>query len=288
MRSSSINILRKAVENASLERSHSPVCSFTPSSLGCQQLSSSCKQQLLGTTPDVQNLMSQAKKEIFNSCTACNLTKFPKSVQDFIEEKARICKPDHIHICDGSENEYMAFLEMLREKGSIQKLDGMKNCWLALTDPNDVARVESRTFICTRRQIDTIPTPAAGFKDADPSLNLRGLKCSSLGNWMSPEDLEYELSRRLPGCMKGRTMYVIPYSMGPIGGPISKVGIELTDSPYVACSMRIMTRMGMNVLEKISDESVFVKCLHTVGVPLPTNRQVVNNWPCNPDRKSVV
>jgi len=211
------------------------------------------------------------------------MTKFPQCLQEFIEEKARICKPDLIHICDGSEEEYTTFLEMLRENGSIQKLDGMENCWLALTDPNDVARVESRTFICTRRQIDTIPTPASGFKEADPSLNLRGLKCSSLGNWMSPDDLDYELSRRLPGCMKGRTMYVIPYSMGPIGGPISKVGIELTDSPYVACSMRIMTRMGINVLEKITDESVFVKCLHTVGVPLPTTRPVMNNWPCNPE-----
>ena len=154
---------------------------------------------------------------------------------------------------------------------------------MALTDPNDVARVESRTFICTRRLNETIPTPASGFKDADPSLNLRGLKCSSLGNWMSPEDLDYELGRRLPGCMRGRTMYVIPYSMGPIGGPISKVGLELTDSPYVACSMRIMTRMGINVLEKITDESVFVKCLHTCGVPLPTSRNIVNNWPCNPE-----
>jgi phosphoenolpyruvate carboxykinase (GTP) len=100
---------------------------------------------------------------------------------------------------------------------------------------------------------------------------------------MAPEDLEYELGRRLPGCMRGRVMYVIPYSMGPVSGAISKVGIELTDSPYVACSMRIMTRMGMNVLDQIKDESIFVKCLHTVGVPLPTTRTVINNWPCNPE-----
>lgn len=146
-----------------------------------------------------------------------------------------------------------------------------------------MARVESRTFISTPRQIDTIPTPKHGFKEADPSLNLRNLKCSSLGNWMSPDDLEYELGRRLPGCMKGRTMYVIPYSMGPVGGPISKIGVELTDSPYVVCSMRIMTRMGVNVIKQMSDESVFVKCLHSVGVPLPTTRTIVNNWPCNPE-----
>jgi phosphoenolpyruvate carboxykinase (GTP) len=100
---------------------------------------------------------------------------------------------------------------------------------------------------------------------------------------MSPEDLEVELNRRLPGCMKGRVMYVLPYSMGPIGGAISKAGIELTDSPYVVCSMRIMTRMGVKVLDRFNDESVFVKCLHTVGVPLPTTRTIINNWPCNPE-----
>lgn len=155
--------------------------------------------------------------------------------------------------------------------------------WLALTDPKDVARVESRTFVVTERQLDTIPTPTHGFKSPDPETNLKNLKCSALGNWMSPEDFNYELSRRLPGCMKGRTMYVIPYSMGPIGGSISKIGIELTDSPYVACSMRIMTRMGVNVLKIIKEESIFVKCLHTVGVPLPTTRNIVNNWPCNPE-----
>jgi phosphoenolpyruvate carboxykinase (GTP) len=110
-----------------------------------------------------------------------------------------------------------------------------------------VARVESRTFIVTPKQLDTIPTPTHGFKSAEPEMNLKNLKCSSLGNWMSPEDFENEKSRRLPGCMKGRTMFVLPYSMGPVGGPISKIGIELTDSPYVVCSMRIMTRMGKQV-----------------------------------------
>ena len=113
--------------------------------------------------------------------------------------------------------------------------------------------------------------------------NLRNIKCSALGNWMAPEDFQYELDRRLPGCMKGRTMYVIPYSMGPVGGPISKIGIELTDSAYVVCSMRIMTRMGVHVLKEIKDDTEYVKCLHTVGVPLPTQRKIVNNWPCNPE-----
>ncbi|RNA31051.1 phosphoenolpyruvate cytosolic [GTP], partial [Brachionus plicatilis] len=182
-----------------------------------------------------------------------NLTKLPKSIQDYIEEKAKICQPDAIHICDGSIEEYRAFLQVLKEKGVIQKLEKMNNCWLALTDPKDVARVESRTFISSKNMLDTIPQPKNGFKEIDPSLNLRNLKCSALGNWMSPEDLEYELGRRLPGCMKGRTMYVVPYSMGPVGGPISKIGVELTDSLYVVCNMRIMTRMGIEVFEKIGD-----------------------------------
>ena len=212
-----------------------------------------------------------------------NLTKLPKSIQDYIEEKAKICQPDAIHICDGSIEENRAFLQVLQKNGVIQKLEQLNNCWLALTDPKDVARVESRTYISTKNLLDTIPQPQHGFKEADPSLNLRNLKCSALGNWMSPEDFEYEFNRRFPGCMKGRTMYVVPYSMGPVGGPISKIGIELTDSMYVVCNMRIMTRMGIDVFEKVDDHGKFVKCLHSVGVPLPTERAIVNNWPCNPE-----
>jgi phosphoenolpyruvate carboxykinase (GTP) len=215
---------------------------------------------------------------------SCNVSELPVSLKDFIEEKAKICQPDKIHVCDGSEEENEALLDLLEKSGAIQRLRNMQNCWLALTDPKDVARVESRTIICTPKQIETIPTPKSGFKEADATAsNLRGIKCSVLGNWMSQDDLQYELDRRLPGCMKGRTMYVIPYSMGPVGGSISKVGIELTDSPYVVCSMRIMTRMGVRVLSTIKDEDIFVKCLHTVGVPLPTTRTIVNNWPCNPE-----
>ena len=209
------------------------------------------------------------------------INKLPVSVQNFIEEKAIICQPDYIHVCDGSEGENQGFLKLLEENRSINRLSN--NNWLVLTDPRDVARVESRTIISTSEQIDTIPTPKAGFKDAPESINLRNVKFSQLGSWMSPEDFEYEVNRRLPGCMKGRTMYVIPYSMGPIGGKISKIGIELTDSPYVVCSMKIMTRMGLDVLKTMSDESDFVKCLHSVGVPLPTKKEISNNWPCNPE-----
>ena len=152
-----------------------------------------------------------------------------------------------------------------------------------MTDPQDVARVEMRTVISTKNRLDTIPTPKSGFKQPPANVNLKNIYSTLLGNWMSPEDMEEEVNKRLPGCMKGRTMYVIPYSMGPIGGSMSKIGIELTDSPYVACSMRIMTRMGAEVLGNIKDEDIFVKCLHSVGVPLPTTRKINNHWPCNPE-----
>jgi phosphoenolpyruvate carboxykinase (GTP) len=208
----------------------------------------------------------------------------PATLQDYIDEKARICLPESIYVCDGSEEENVAVLGLLEREGWIQRVQGQNN-WLALTDPKDVARVESRTFICTANQIDTIPTPTHGFKAPDPAINLDSLKCSQLGNWMSPEDLEKEHNRRFPGCMVGRRMYVIPYSMGPVGGPLSKIGIELTDSPYVVCSMRIMTRMGIEVLKQLNkqESASFVKCLHSVGVPLPATRRIVNNWPCYPE-----
>ena len=109
------------------------------------------------------------------------------------------------------------------------------------------------------------------------------MKSSLLGNWISPQDLQDELDKRLPGCMKGRTMYVIPYSMGPLNGPISKIGIELTDSAYVACSMKIMTRMGKKAIQALGTRTDFVRSLHSVGVPLPTTRKILHNWPCNPE-----
>lgn len=127
--------------------------------------------------------------------------------------------------------------------------------WLARTDPKDVARVESRTFISTDNMRDTIPVVKNGVT-------------GTLGNWMSPDDLDTEMNMRFPGCMKGRTMFVIPFSMGPVGSALSKIGIELTDSAYVAASMRIMTRVGKKVLKTLGNGE-FVKCLHSVGAPLP-------------------
>ncbi|KAG9340701.1 hypothetical protein JZ751_021275 [Albula glossodonta] len=151
----------------------------------------------------------------------------------------------------------------------IKKLPKYENCWLARTDPRDVARVESKTVIVTREQQDTIPLPQGGG-------------VSQLGRWMSPEEFDKAMNLRFPGCMKGRTMYVIPYSMGPVGSPLSKIGVELTDSPYVVASMRVMTRMGKSVLEALGSGE-FVRCLHSVGCPLPLKKPLVNNWPCNPD-----
>lgn len=132
-----------------------------------------------------------------------------------------------------------------------------------------MARVESKTVISTPNRQDTIPTPKAGVK-------------GTLGNWMSPDELQKAIGDRFPGCMKGRTMYVIPFSMGPIGSPLSKIGIQLTDSPYVVASMRIMTRMGADVLKVLGEKDDFIKALHSVGAPLPLERPLVNNWPCNP------
>ncbi|XP_057892234.1 phosphoenolpyruvate carboxykinase, cytosolic [GTP] [Melospiza georgiana] len=188
--------------------------------------------------------------------------------RDFIETNAKLCQPECIHICDGSEEENKKLLDIMVEQGMIKKLKKYENCWLALTDPRDVARIESKTVIITQEQRDTTPIPKTGT--------------SQLGRWMSEEDFEKAFNTRFPGCMQGRTMYVIPFSMGPIGSPLSKIGIELTDSPYVVASMRIMTRIGTDVLKALGNGE-FVKCLHSVGCPLPLKEPLINNWPCNPE-----
>ncbi|NXJ93905.1 PCKGC protein, partial [Corythaixoides concolor] len=197
-----------------------------------------------------------------------DLQSLPPEVREFIESNAKLCEPESIHICDGSEEENKKILDVMVEQGMIKKLSKYENCWLALTDPRDVARIESKTVIITQEQRDTISIPKTGT--------------SQLGRWMSEEDFEKAFNTRFPGCMQGRTMYVIPFSMGPIGSPLSKIGIELTDSPYVVASMRIMTRMGTDVLKALSNGE-FVKCLHSVGCPLPLKEPLINNWPCNPE-----
>ncbi|KAF7988421.1 hypothetical protein HCN44_000994 [Aphidius gifuensis] len=196
-------------------------------------------------------------------------------IRDYVEDCVRLCKPDAVYFCDGSDEENEIMLKLLEKNGTVEPLIKYKNCWLARTNPADVARVESKTFICTETMNETIPTPRNGIK-------------GTLGNWISPSNMDKAINERFPGCMKGRTMYVIPFSMGPIGSPLSKIGIEITDSAYVVCSMRIMTRMGSRILDILGNND-FVKCLHSVGAPdNNTNIEIKSSWPCDPERTIIL
>jgi len=190
-------------------------------------------------------------------------------VRSFVEEKVALCQPSAVHICDGSESEAALLSQVLVNNGTWKKLTKYENCYLARTDPRDVARVESKTLICTESERDTIPTPAEGVE-------------GTVGKWEHPEVMDEKLKERFAGCMQGRTMYVMPFSMGPVGSPLSKIGIQVTDSPYTVCSMRVMTRMGANVAEALGQDD-FVKCTHSVGFPLPEGTSDVP-WPCNPEQ----
>lgn len=203
-----------------------------------------------------------------------DIESLPAKVRSFVEECVRLCQPSNVHVCNGSDDENATLINMMHQLGMLEPLTKMENCWLARTDPADVARVESRTFVVTERREDAVPSCKEGVT-------------GQLGNWMSPEKLQVAIQERFPGCMKGRTMYVIPFSMGPVGSPLSKIGIELTDSPYVVASMRVMTRIGCKVLEALGDGD-FVRCLHSVGCPLPSTRPLINNWPCNPEKTIIV
>ena len=184
----------------------------------------------------------------------------------WIDEIATLCEPSSVHVCDGSDRERKRLLDAMLESGTFLALNPEKrpNSYLCRSDPRDVARVESRTFICSQQEADAGPT----------------------NHWRGPAEMKAELLPLLRGAMRGRTLYVIPFSMGPVGSPLARLGVQLTDSPYVVVSMHTMTRMGAAALAALGEREDFVRCLHSLGAPLAPGQTDVA-WPCNPEHTTI-